>query len=243
MKVRGTEGTTNLLGIVFLLVGVIMIVASVCTFVGEKQFEAKAEKTTAVITEIDRYTTGSGDDRTTHHDVYVEYRVDRQVYNCMLNTYTSSMYEGKEIEVMYDPENPGDVRVSNYIAPIILVFMGLIFGGVGGGLFFANIAAGSKRKKLMANGERLSGTITDVITVTNVRINGRHPYKAEIEVVDPYTGETYLYSSRQVINDISYMVGSTVDVYVAPDDKSRYYVDLESVVADEYSDTKVHDYR
>lgn len=243
MKIRGTEGTTNLLGIVFLLVGVIMIVASVCTFVAEKKFEAKAETTTAVITEIDTYTTGSGDDRTTHHDVYVEYRVDRQVYNGMLNTYTSSMYEGKEIEVMYDPENPGNVRVSNYIAPIILIFMGLIFGGVGGGLFFANVAASGKRKKLLENGDRVTGTITNVITVTNVRINGRHPFKAEVEVVDPYTSEKYLYSSKQIMDDIYYMVGSTVDVYVDRDDKSKYYVDLDSVATDEYSDTMVHDYR
>ena len=243
MKVRGTEGTTNLLGIVFLLVGVIMIVASVCTFVGEKQFEAKAEKTTAVITEIDTYTTGSGDDRTTHHDVYVEYRVDRQVYNCMLNTYTSSMYEGKKIEVMYDPENPGDVRVSNYIAPIILVFMGLIFGGIGGGMFFANVAASGKRKKLLENGDRVTGTIINVITVTNVRINHRHPYKAEVEVSDPFTGERYLYSSKQVMDDIHYMVGSTVDVYVDRDDKSKYYVDLDSVAADDYPTDRVHDFR
>jgi len=243
MKIRGAEGTINLLGIVFLLVGVIMIVASIVTFVSNKQFEASAEKTMAVITEIDRYTTGSGDDRTTHHDVYVEYRVDRQVYNCMLNTYNSSMYEGKEIEVMYNPDAPGDVRVNDYTAPIILVFMGLIFGGIGGGMFFANVAAGGKRKKLMENGDRVIGTITNVITVTNVRINGRHPFKAEVEVIDPYTSEKYLYSSKQIMDDIYYMVGSTVDVYVDRDDKSKYYVDLDSVAADEYSDVTVHDFR
>ena len=126
---------------------------------------------------------------------------------------------------------------------VILCIMGLIFGAIGGGIFFANVAAGGKRKKLMENGDRVSGTITDVITVTNVRINGRHPYKAEVEVIDPYTGEKYLYSSKQVINDITYMVGSAVDVYVDPNDKSKYYVDLDSVAADEYSDVTVHDFR
>lgn len=243
MKVRGAEGTLNLIGIIFLLIGVIMVIASVCTFVGAKRFEANAEKTTAVITEIDRYTTGSGDDRTTHYDVYVEYRVDRQVYNGILNTYTSSMYEGKEIEVMYDPAKPTDVRVKDYIAPIILAIMGLVFGGVGGGMFFANVAASGKRKRLLENGDRVTGTITNVITVMNVRINNRHPYKAEVEVNDPFTGEKYLYSSKQVLDDIYYMVGSTVDVYVDRDDKSKYYVDLDSVVTDDYPSEKVHDFR
>lgn len=243
MKIRSAEGTINIVGIAFLFFGVLMIIVSIVTFVGAKKFEASAEKTMAVITDIDTYRTGSGDDRTTHHDVYVEYRVDRQVYNGMLDYYSSSMYVGKEIEVMYNPNNPADIRGSSNFVWIILAFMGLIFGAVGGGIFFANITAGGKRKKLMESGDRVSGTITNVITVMNVRINNRHPYKAEVEVIDPYTGEKYLYSSKQVIDDIHYMVGSAVDVYVDRDDKSKYYVDLDSVAADEYSDTMVHDYR
>ncbi len=243
MKIKSAEGTLNIFGIVFLLVGIIMIVASIMMFVNNKQFEAHAEKTMAVITEIDRYTTGSGDDRTIHHDVYVEYRVDRKVYNRMLNTYNSSMYEGKEIEVMYNPDNPDDVRVNENVGSVILIIMGLVFGAIGGGIFFTNVIAGGKRKKLLADGDRVTGTITNVITVMNVRINNRHPFKAEVEVIDPYTGEKYLYSSKQVMDDIFYMIGSTVDVYVDRNDKSMYYVDLDSVEVDDYSAGKVHDFR
>lgn len=243
MKIRSAEGTINIIGIAFLFFGVLMITISVVTFVGAKKFEANAEKTIAVITDIDTYRTGSGDNRTTHHDVYVEYRVDRQVYNGMLDYYSSSMYVGKEIEVMYNPNNPADIRGSSNFTWIILAFMGLIFGAVGGGIFFTNVTAGGKCKKLMENGDRVTGTITNVIAVTNVRINHRHPFKAEVEVIDPYTGEKYLYSSKQVLDDIYYMVGSTVDVYVDRDDKSKYYVDLDSVAAEEYTDVKVHDFR
>lgn len=243
MKIRSAEGTINLIGVIFFFIGVLMIIAGIVMFAGAKKFEASAEKTIAVITDIDTYTTGSGDDRTTHHDVYIEYRVDRQVYNGTLDYYSSSMYVGKEIEVMYNPADPNDVRGSKNFTWLIPAFIGLIFGAVGGGIFLANVTAGGKNKKLMENGERVTGTITDIITVTNVRINHRHPFKAEVEVIDPYTGEKYLYSSKQVLDDIHYMVGSAVDVYVDHDDKSKYYVDLDSVAADEYSDTMVHDYR
>ncbi len=243
MKIKSAAGVTNLIGIVFFLVGILLIIVSVFTYVGNKQFESNAEKIMATITDIDTYRTRSNGKTKTRHNVYIEYEVDGKVYNRELNYYTSSMYEGKEIEVMYNPNNPADVRAYENIAFIILAFMGLVFGAVGGGMFFANVAAGGKRKKLMENGEPVTGTITDIITVTNVRINGRHPFKAEVEVIDPYTSEKYLYSSKQVINDISYMVGSTVDVYVDPNDKSKYYVDLDSVNADSYTDVKVHDFR
>lgn len=243
MKIRSAEGTINIIGIAFMFFGVLMIIVSIVTFVGAKKFEASAEKTMAVITDIDTYRTGIRDARTTHHDVYVEYRVDRQVYNGMLDYYSSSMYVGKEIEVMYNPNNPADIRGSSNFTWIILALIGLIFAAVGGGIFFANVTAGGKCKKLMENGDRVTGTITNVITVTNVRINHRHPFKAEVEVIDPYTGEKYLYSSKQVLDDIYYMVGSTVDVYVDRDDKSKYYVDLDSVADEEYTDVKVHDFR
>ncbi|MBQ8175451.1 MAG: DUF3592 domain-containing protein [Oscillospiraceae bacterium] len=243
MKIKSAEGINNVIGVVFFLVGVLLVIVSIITFVGNKQFEANAETVMATITEIDTYRTRSNGKTKTHHNVFIEYEIDGKTYNRELNYYTASMYEGKEIEVMYNPDNPADARANDDFAWIILVFMGLIFGTLGGGLFFTNVIAGGKRKKLMENGDRVTGTITDVITVTNVKINGRHPYKAEIEVIDPYTSEKYLYSSKQVIDDISYMVGSTVDVYVDRDDKSKYYVDLDSVAADEYSDVKVHDFR
>lgn len=243
MKVKSAAGVTNIIGIVFFLVGVLLVIVSTVIFVGNKQFEANSEKTMAVITEIDTYRTRSNGETETRHDVFIEYEVDGKTYNRELNNYSSSMYEGKEIEVMYNPDNPADARADDGFAWVILAIMGLVFGVIGGGLFFTSVIAGGKRKKLMANGERVTGTITDVITVTNVRINGRHPYKAEVEVIDHLTGEKYLYSSKQVINDISYMIGSTVDVYVDTNDKSKYYVDLDSVTNDDYPVEKVHDYR
>ncbi len=244
MEMKSASTITNIVGIVFFLAGILLVIASIMTYAGDKQFEANADKTMATITEIDTYRTRSNGKTRTRHNVFVEYEVDGKTYNRELNYYTSSMYEGKEIEVMYNPDNPADIRGGGTgIAMVILCIMGLIFGAIGGGLFFTNVAAGGKRKKLMENGDRVTGTITNVITVMNVRINGRHPFKAEIEVIDPYTGEKYLYSSKQVMNDINYMIGSTVDVYVDRNNKSKYYVDLDSAASDEYTGTKVHDFR
>ncbi len=243
MKLKSASNVTTIVGVVFALVGVILISVGIGIFASNKKFEATAETTTAVITDIETYYKRSGGEKKRYRDVYVQYEVDGKVYDRELNYYSSGMYTGQTIEIMYNPENPAEIRSGNSLLMLlILCGMGVVFAAIGVPFTAISIKGGAK-KRLKANGERVTGTITDVITITNVTINGSHPYKAECEVIDQFTGEKYLYSSKQVMNDITYMVGSTVDVYVDPNDKSKYYVDLESVASDEDADTKVYDYR
>lgn len=242
MKIKKADGMMILFGLVFFLIGVCMIIGGIVSYASEKSFRANAETTTAVITDIETYRTRSNGKTRTRHDVYIEYEVDGQRYDRELNHYTAGMHVGQHVEVYYNPDDPGDARAEADFAYGILGIMGLIFGLIGGSFLFTIISSKIKFKRLLENGERLTGTITDVITITNVRINGRHPFKAECTVEDVLTGEKYLYSSQQVTTDISFLIGSTVDVYVDPDDKSKYFIDLDSADGG-YSDVKVHDYR
>lgn len=80
-----------------------------------------AEKTTAEISEIDSYYSGSsrlGSKK--HYNVIVEYVVDGEVYERTLNEYNSGMYEGKEIEIYYNPDNPSEIKTGSKILEIIL---------------------------------------------------------------------------------------------------------------------------
>lgn len=240
---KKAASATNIIGIVFLLVGVIVILVSVFISISDAKFREGAESTMAVITdiEVDRYRRNG--ETHTDHDVYVEYEVDGKTYETLLNYYDSSMFVGQEIEVFYHPEAPGDVRAESFFAPVFLVLFGLVFGIIGGAFVVSNARKIAKHKQLLETGERVTGTITNIDVVTTIEINGCHPYKAVVEVDDYMTGEKYLYSSEQVMDDIYYLVGSSVDVYVDRNDKSKYYVDLDSAVNSDYPAEKVHDYR
>jgi hypothetical protein len=49
--------------------------------------------------------------------------------------------EGQMIDVLYDPENPGRARINKwfnlYFVPLLLGFLGLVFGGIGIGMLVA----------------------------------------------------------------------------------------------------------
>lgn len=116
-----------------------------------------------------------------------------------------------------------------------LLLFTIIFGGIGLVFFFVGLPflllAIKKRKQklhLIETGAQATGIITDIEIDRSVRVNNRYQRKAHCKVVDEYTGAVYLYSSDSVAGNIDYLVGREVTVYYDPDDRSKYYVDLES---------------
>lgn len=242
---KKAANTVSIIGAVFLIVGVFFIILGFVLFASAKKFQETAEQTTAVITRIDTYRSRTaGGDHTTEHDVYIEYIVDGVEYNAQLDTYNSSMYEGKEIEVYYDPDNPKNVKGGGSGLLLIMSAIGAVFAVIGGSFVINDAKKRANMKMLLENGEVMTGVITNIVMDMSISINGVHPYKAECEVTDPYTGEKYLYCSDSVMEDISYMEGAEVTVYVDRDDRSKNYIDLDTVtVNSEYGESRIHDFR
>lgn len=231
-------------GIAFIIAGLVFFFVSLGIISDAKKFGETAQETTAVVTDVERRRVRRNGKYRTDYDVYVQYEVGGITYNEELSGGNSSMREGETLKVYYDPLSPRDVRSSNKITvvhgltaifPVVFIVAGISMGIV------PSIKS-SKRRKLKETGEQVSAVITEVILDTSIKINKRHPYKALCEAVDPLTGERYLYSSEGFMDDIRYLKGQTVTVYYDPDDKGKYYVDLDS--ADENSGmSAVHDYR
>lgn len=244
MKLKKAANVTGIIGGIFFMFGIIFAAVGIGVLCSNINFKKNAELITAVITDIDTYTERKADgERVTRHDVYISYTVDGVEYETELNEYNSGMRVGKEIEVYYAPDNPNKVKTDSVLFEAIFIGIGGVFAVIGSAFLISNINKAALRKRLIRDGEQLSGTIINVSRNYSVRINGVCPYKAECEVIDPYSGEKYLYSSDNYMTDICYMAGKTVTVYVDPNNRKKYYIDLESVSKDEFDEGIVHDYR
>lgn len=124
-----------------------------------------------------------------------------------------------------------------------VIGFGVIFAIVGASMLLSVILKAVRRKRLMANGDQLTGIITAVNINFSVTINGRHPYRADCEVFDPNSGERYLYRSENTMEDISWLVGTSVTVYADHDNRKIYYVDIASLAESYREENKIHDYR
>lgn len=218
---------TKLVFGIFGIIGIIFIIVTICVgviFHGKKERMVLNE---AVITQI--ITEKHSDD--TSHYVYVDYEYEDRLYeHRYLGYYSSSMYEGKYIEIYVDPQDPNEI-MGKYSAIILLV----VFGTMGGVFtFIGSIGVGyaiaKKRmyKRLFREGRRIYGTIEQIEKDINVSVNRRHPYFAQVAVRDDYTGETKYYRSDDFWDDVAenINIGDTAVIYVDQDDNRKYFVDI-----------------
>lgn len=217
-------------GGVFVFVGIIMLIVGVVLFNSNKNFKESAMEVTGVITDITNYYDSDGDE---HHNVWVEYSVGGSYYNEKIGFYSSSMYEGKEIDLLVDPQYPTRVHSASGDVFMVCIFagMGLLFSCIGGSVFVIGIRKGNKRNKLIAQGHSVLAQVTGGYLCHNYSVNGRHPYKLECKYEDIYSGITHIFESDYIWEDPQFYVGREVIVFCESDFNGDYYVDVESLKA------------
>lgn len=132
---------------------------------------------------------------------------------------------------------------SDNVDKFLLLGCGALFTILGAAFLLSVILKAVRKKRLIANGDQLTGTIVAVNLNMSVTVNGYHPYRADCEVFDPNSGERYLYRSENTMEDISGFVGMSVTVYADPNNRKKYYVDVASLADSYRSENQIHDYR
>ena len=245
-KLRKAPSVSFLMGIIYAIVGIIFLIVGIAISVHNNNFLKNAQQTNAVISQIEKeYYNDSDGDRKTKHNVWVKYEVDSRQYEELLDYYSSDMREGDTIIINYSPNDPSKIitNMGSKILGFVIIPLGSIFAMLGLVFILKKILSDQKIKRLIQSGECLTGVITNVEINKYVTINKIHPYKAECEVIDPYSSEKYLYSSDNIIGNISDLIGREVTVYVDSNNKKNYYVDIYELIDRYSSDGNIYDYR
>ncbi|MCQ2531722.1 MAG: hypothetical protein MJ093_03340 [Saccharofermentans sp.] len=123
--------------IVFIIVGIIMLAASVLFFTTTKAKIEKSVEVTATVTNIEtKHEIRKGKSRT-KHVAYVDFEYDGHEYeNYRLNFYSASMHEGKDITLnIYENPNGNTEVISssntNTLCGVFALF-GIVFVIAGG---------------------------------------------------------------------------------------------------------------
>ena len=132
-----------LIGLVFGLVGLFLGALAFFFFVRTRLFLGRAQKTQGTVINMvySHHQDGDGG----YSPVYRFRTITGQEVVVTDNVSSSppQFQVGQTIDVFYDPENPQNARINKwfnlYFVPMLLGFMGLVFGGVGIGLGVADL--------------------------------------------------------------------------------------------------------
>lgn len=147
----------------------------------------------------------------------------------------SSFYEGQEIEIYYNKNNPAQIGISNFDYFLYLIFssMGLIFAGIGIIGLYLPINKRKKLKKLKENGEVIYATYTETILNRSYSVNGRYPYNIVCEWNNPIDNKKYIFKSDNIWNNPENIIEErkieTFPVYINREKIKEYVVDIEQI--------------
>lgn len=230
---------TIILFSIFAVIGIMTMIGGGVWLAHNLEFKQEAASVRARIVDIESYRDSDGD---YHHTTYVTYTYDDIEYEGVrLGEYSSSMYEGKELEILCDPRNPGHIMSAQgvYMGAGILLFMGLIFLLVGLIPLLVILKRKKKSQDLLTTGHVLHAVVDEITWNMNYRVNGQNPYIIYCSYKDEYKDVIYRFKSENLWTDPSlvFQPGSNIDVYVDQNDYSNYYVNAKAII-----EQKVVDY-
>lgn len=176
-----TNKVENLIWIIFASIGMIFILIGLVIGINVFNYDNK-ENTMGTITNISSYRDHDGD---RNYEVYVTYNVDGKKYESKLNGYSSSFYEGKEIEIYYDKNNPSKIGVKS-LDLLFLIFpgIGLIFFIIGGTGIIIKIKRIKLEKRLKENGEVIyANYVETILTETQIGTNKGRPRSLFYDII------------------------------------------------------------
>lgn len=209
-----------IIGAIFVTVGLILI--------GSVFNSANKVETTGIITRISLSRSSENES----YKVYVSYVVKGDEYESILNGYSSSFYEGKEVEIYYDKDNPNKIGMKSLDLLILIVpGIGLIFLIIGGTGILLKVSKKKLENRLKKDGELIYADYDETIINTSYSINRRHPYKIICEWINPVDNEEYMFKSRNIwINPEDIIEERNIKqfpVYIDKNNKKKYVVDID----------------
>lgn len=221
---------------IFAVVGLVQIIISVCLLISNKNYEKDSIEITGTISSIESYKDQNDE---LYHEVYVDFTYNGKEYrNVQLSEYSSNMYEGKTIQLLFNPEADKIVRTKSMIhfSTLVTSLIGTIFLVIAlAGIISTAILTkkGNHGKELLKTGKRVEAKVESIETDTFITINGRHPYIVICTYTDIFTGIQYRFKSGRLMRnpEPALKTGDTIDVYVNENDYSKHYVAVEEKMA------------
>lgn len=113
------------------------------------------------------------------------------------------------------------------LGDVISVSLGVVFSGIGGGIYIAQMKKGKKRKQINEEGTRYTGKIYGYVEDKNCTMNGDYPVNIIVHYFDKAGVEREAYVPTGFIKGSGdYPIGATIDIMVLG---TEYTWDKDSV--------------
>ena len=222
---------------VFIGIGIICFVMTIIMFATSLMNKVRFDEVTAEIVEINVERNSLSETQRggeLYYEVYIDYIYDAEIYEYVnLGTYIAGMYEGEEVDILVNPEDPTEIKMVGQDAINIAggLFGGILSLGLGIFLFYPEYKKWKKKKDLLEFGNYIYAVVDSVEKELKISVgkNKEHPYIVYCTYTDEVTGMKYKFKSDTFWLDPypKIKVGTKIKVYVDDAEFINHYVSIE----------------
>lgn len=215
---------------VTIAVGTAMLAGALALAQNTHRFLARAAHAPGVVQElIPHYSSDS-----TTYAPRVSFRIpDGQQIDFVSSTSSNppGYAAGETVDVLYLPEHPQKARLNGYFSlwggATIVGGIGAVFFAIGLGIALAQRMSRRKEQDLLLHGTPILAEFQSVEQNTQLKVNGRSPWRVLAQWRNPATGKIHVFHSQNLWYDPSaYIERSQLTVYLDPAKPKRYYMDV-----------------
>jgi Protein of unknown function (DUF3592) len=211
-------------------IGAVLIVVAAVMAVFTARFVATAERTEGTVIDLSRSEDSEG---SVTYSPVVRFTADGRTIQFTSSSGSSSPPSvGDRVEVLYDPDDPDDARLSGFLDlwlfPLVAGAIGIACGAIGGFIAWRTRRPSKEDVEwLRRHGRRAEGASPRVVHCTDIDVVGSSPFRLDVDVHDRLTNKVRVLRSEYIWFDPGpYLTDrQTLDVYLDPEDPERYLVD------------------
>ncbi len=215
--------------IVFGGIGLLFLVITFFIITSEEKFVENAKMVEGKVINLEYHSSKNGG---AYHPV-VEYSYNEQTitFCSSVGSSPASYSVGDMVQIYVDPANPRNAQIndfsSQWLLSCILGGIGFLFFSIGGLIGFFTFKRQKKIEWLLSNGKKIDADFDSVQLNTNLKINGRSPFRIHCHWLDKSTNTVYNFKSEDIwFNPESYIQGAKLSVIIDPSKPADHYVDL-----------------
>ncbi len=114
-----------------------------------------------------------------------------------------------------------------WIGIAVLIFMGIVFSAIGGGILYYLAKQKARRELLKSTGRKLRGIVSNTYYDTSItyRSGNKVQHPLIVECVAEQGGRKQTFKSENVWGETPFEVGKEIAIYVDTRDSRNYWVD------------------
>ena len=217
----------KIISTILLLTSIILLGLAAYFYTKQENFIETSIKTSGVVIGLEESTSSSSSSSSISYAPTVKYQDaegNEYVFTSNISSSPPSYDVGEEVIIMYNPNNPSDAQIKSIFGQWIIVW---ILGGIGG-IHFITLRIRKKKKiqYLKDYGVCLKTTFDRVERITNVKINGKNPYRVYSTLSD--FGTNYVFKSSKIMYDPTSLIkNNEIIVYAERRNYSKYVMIIE----------------